>query len=164
MEVASELSLEGQRNQTLKDEAGRAFQREGTAWAKGGRWEGTQSVEEKAPTSMARVRGPPRARQASGAGSQRHRDLLQRRECTEWGISGTVATLWMISEEEWVLPSPLECDGRAHRGSAQPHGDRAVRSSSEASAQSLITVTPPCGCDRQGFQRGRHSLPLPPGA
>lgn len=55
VEVVFELSLEGQRKQTLKDEAGRAFQAEGTARAKrgGGRvWsmcrEGTSQHEEQA--------------------------------------------------------------------------------------------------------------------
>lgn len=37
VEAASELSIEGQKDQTLKEEAGRAFQAEGTAWEEGGR-------------------------------------------------------------------------------------------------------------------------------
>lgn len=41
-------------------------------------------------------------------GPPRHRDLLQRRACTEWGISDTVAAMWMTFKKEQALLSSLQ--------------------------------------------------------
>ena len=54
---------------------------------------------------MAGVRGPKRAgglgRQVGLGPNDTETDLLWRRECTEWGIPGTVATTCMTLREEW---------------------------------------------------------------
>lgn len=104
----SEPSLEEQRNQTLKDEAGMAFQAEPRQRVGGGKvhsmcrerqqpaWLGSEDPKEQ-------VAGP-----ASGAGLQGHRDLLWRTECAEWGTPGIVGTTRMPFREEWALLHPLQ--------------------------------------------------------
>lgn len=87
MEAESQLRLEGQRNQILKDEEGRVFQAEESAWAAGARWEGVRKG-----TNQHEAWGPKRAgglnRQAKlGPGD---RNLLWERNA----LSGTFLALW----------------------------------------------------------------------
>lgn len=103
MEVASELSLRDKGTKHSK------MRREGHSRLRGqpGQRVGGGKVHsiyrERHLPAWLGSQGPKRA---GGLDRQRHRDLLQRRECTECGISGTVATMWMTFKEEWVLLSP----------------------------------------------------------
>lgn len=66
VEAVSGLSLEGRRNQTLRDAAGRAFQAEGQPGQRAGG--GRRAVSQgEAPACVAEVRGPPRSRWAGQA-------------------------------------------------------------------------------------------------
>lgn len=109
VEAASELSLEGQKNQTSKMKwEGNSRQRGQPGQRVGGGKEHSVCRERHQPAWQ--VRGLQNSRwagQTSGLGPE-DRDLLQRRECTEWGIPGTVAATWMAFKEERALLSPLQ--------------------------------------------------------